>query len=107
MLTTAGERSSWAATLFWLDRWQARRAREGRDPVTVSQEIAAISPAVIARNHRVEEALAAAVDTGDLAPFDALLAAVTAPFADPQGRERYALPPPQGFTEDYRTFCGT
>jgi uncharacterized protein YdiU (UPF0061 family) len=91
----------------WLDRWRARLAHEERDPKAVAQGIAAISPAVIPRNHRVEEALSAAVETGDLAPFDALLAAVTDPFSDPQGREAYTLPPPQGFSEDYRTFCGT
>jgi len=96
-----------AGARSWLDRWRARLAREARDPQAVARGIAAVSPAVIPRNHLVEEALSAAVETGDPASFDALLVAVTEPFADPQGREGYALPPPQGFAEDYRTFCGT
>ena len=54
-----------------------------------------------------EEALAAAVDRGDLALFDALLAAVGDPFAEAAGRERFTFPPPQGFAEGFRTFCGT
>jgi uncharacterized protein YdiU (UPF0061 family) len=91
----------------WLDRWQARLAQEARDPLAVAQGMALVSPAVIPRNHRVEEALSAAVEGGDLGPFDALLAAVADPFADPQGREAYALPPPSGFSNHYRTFCGT
>ncbi len=91
----------------WLARWQARLAFEARDPEEAARGIEAASPAIIPRNHLVEHALSAAVESGDMAPFDALLAAVTDPFADPQGREGYALPPPQGFDEVYRTFCGT
>jgi serine/tyrosine/threonine adenylyltransferase len=91
----------------WLGLWQARLTAEARDPEQVAQEIEAVSPAVIPRNHLVEESLSAAVEIGDLAPFDALVAAVTDPFGSPQGRERFALPPPQGFGQGYRTFCGT
>jgi uncharacterized protein YdiU (UPF0061 family) len=58
----------------------------------------------IPRNQRVEEALAAASDRGDLAPFRALLAVVQHPFDDVPGQARYAQPDaPMG----YRTFCGT
>ncbi|MDX5351262.1 MAG: hypothetical protein LPJ95_11280, partial [Paracoccaceae bacterium] len=60
------------------------------------------NPAVIPRNHKVEEALTAAT-TGDMAPFHALLAAVQAPFVE---AEPYMLPPPAGFGQ-YVTFCGT
>ena len=63
------------------------------------------NPVYIPRNHLVEEALAAAVD-GDLEPFSQLLAAVTAPFEERPGLERYAAAAPEGFGP-YRTFCGT
>jgi uncharacterized protein YdiU (UPF0061 family) len=53
----------------------------------------------------VEEALAAATD-GDLDPLSLLLAAVTAPYAERPGLERYAEPAPDDFGA-YRTFCGT
>ncbi|KAF0116973.1 MAG: hypothetical protein FD150_63 [Rhodobacteraceae bacterium] len=80
----------------WLPRWRTR-AGEG-----IAQRIAEANPAVIPRNHRVEEALTAAT-TGDMAPFNALLAAIQSPFAE---AEPYMLPAPTGFG-DYVTFCGT
>ena len=39
-----------------------------------------VNPLVIPRNHRVEEALAAASDEGDLAPFERLLDALRQPY---------------------------
>lgn len=83
----------------WLPRWRARLR-----PDAVSQLLVA-NPAVIPRNHMVEQALTAATQ-GDLAPFQALLAAITDPYAPEAGREAFALPAPQGFG-DYVTFCGT
>ena len=80
----------------WLPRWQARLAPDA------AARIRAANPAVIARNHKVEEALAAAT-AGDMAPFDALVAAVSEPFVE---REAYMLPAPQGFGR-HVTFCGT
>ncbi|MFN3576531.1 MAG: protein adenylyltransferase SelO [Tabrizicola sp.] len=80
----------------WLRRWRAR-AGDG-----VEGRIALANPAVIPRNHKVEEALAAAT-AGDLAPFHALLAAIRQPFV---AAEPYILPAPTGFGP-YVTFCGT
>ncbi|MFZ1470506.1 MAG: hypothetical protein WAT09_16265, partial [Paracoccaceae bacterium] len=62
----------------------------------------AANPAVIPRNHQVEAALTAAT-AGDMAPFHALLAAVTQPCrADPA----YMQPAPAD-SGAYVTFCGT
>ncbi|MCX7634094.1 MAG: protein adenylyltransferase SelO family protein, partial [Turneriella sp.] len=73
-----------AARSAWLARWRARCAAEdGADAGASARRAAALrlaNPRVIARNHRVEEALAAATDAGDLAPFERLLAAVRRPF---------------------------
>ena len=80
----------------WLPRWQARLAPDA------AARMLAVNPAVIPRNHRVEEALTAATG-GDMAPFDALLHALREPFVE---RETYMLPPPSGFGP-YVTFCGT
>ena len=44
--------------------------------------------------------------TGDLDPLSRLLAAVTAPYDERPGLERYAEPAPEDFGA-YRTFCGT
>jgi len=60
---------------------------------------------VIPRNHRVEEALAAA-EAGDLAPFEGVLAAIRRPYEETPGNEPYRTGPPAG-CGPYRTFCGT
>ena len=88
-----------ALLLDWLPKWRARLA--GDAAVRMNR----VNPAIIARNHMVEAALAAATG-GDLAPFRALLAAIGDPFGDTAGREAYALPAPSGFGP-YKTFCGT
>ena len=64
-----------------------------------------VNPVYVPRNHLVEEALAAATD-GDLAPLERLLDAVSAPYDERPGLERYAEPAPPDFGS-YRTFCGT
>ena len=67
----------------------------------------AVNPNIIARNHRVEEALAAASDQGDLAPFQRLLDALTQPYDETAELAPYAEPAPVEVTGCYRTFCGT
>ena len=64
-----------------------------------------VNPVYIARNHLVEEALAAAT-AGDAGPFERLVAAIAAPFDERPGLERFAAPAPEDFGA-YRTFCGT
>ena len=96
-----------AAADGWLQRWRARGEGEGGDGAARAAAMRAVSPIVIPRNHLVEEALAAAVDHDDLAPFERLLDAVTQPFAARAGFERHAEPAPRELTAGYRTFCGT
>src|SRR3954468_12845861 len=81
----------------WLARWRAL----GPDADRMDR----VNPVYIPRNHLVEEALAAATD-GDLAPPERLLDAVTDPYDERPGLERYAAPAPEDFGA-YRTFCGT
>ena len=54
------------------------------------------NPWIIPRNHRVEEALAAASDGDDLGPFE-----------ESAGNASYAEPAAADVTAGYRTFCGT
>ena len=76
-------------------------------PAQRAQAMRRVNPRHVARNHRVEEALAAASDRGELGPFEALLQAVRRPYDDDPALDRYAEPAPAGYTERYRTFCGT
>jgi serine/tyrosine/threonine adenylyltransferase len=81
----------------WLPRWRALT------PDADAMDRA--NPVYIPRNHLVEEALAAAT-AGDVEPVERLMDAVTAPYDERRGLERYALPAPEDFGP-YRTFCGT
>jgi uncharacterized protein YdiU (UPF0061 family) len=87
----------------WAIGWRARLARE---PAGRGAAMRSVNPAYIPRNHLVEEALAAAVQHDDLAPFEALLAVLERPFEDQPGRERHALPP-RPEERVTATFCGT
>jgi len=94
-----------AALNAWLPRWQARLRRNPvGQPTDWARAMRRANPVYIPRNQRVEEALAAASDRGDLARFRALLAVVQRPFEDVPGQARYAQPDVQ---KGYRTFCGT
>ena len=86
-----------AAIDSWLERWRAL-APDG-------QAMDRVNPVYIPRNHLVEEALDAAVE-GNLDPLGRLLEAVTAPYDERPGLERYAGPAPEDFG-NYVTFCGT
>jgi len=66
-----------------------------------------VNPIVIPRNHRVEEALAAASNDADLDPLERLLAALRRPYDEIPEHARYGEPAPVEVTACYRTFCGT
>ncbi|MCV7408406.1 hypothetical protein AWC05_05115 [Mycobacterium florentinum] len=81
----------------WMSRWRAL----GPDAASMDRS----NPIYIPRNHLVEEALTAAT-AGDLGPVRQLLEAVSAPYDERPGFERYASPAPEDFGT-YQTFCGT
>ncbi len=99
-----------AALDAWLVRWQARCKRDTAAGGPGAQERAArmrrVSPWTIPRNHRVEEALAAATE-GDMLPFERLLAALRRPWDEAPELAPYAEPAPAAVTAGYQTFCGT
>ena len=95
-----------AAFESWLADWRARVENGPGTPAETASAMDSVNPVVIPRNHTVEAALDAAV-AGDAAPFEALLSAISAPYTETVGQEAFILPPPQAFTEGFRTFCGT
>ncbi len=90
----------------WTRRWRKRLQQEGADAEKTAQAMDRVNPIYIPRNHKVEEALDAAVDHEDLMPFTKLLAAVSCPFEEVDGNEAYANPPKVP-DPTYQTFCGT
>ncbi|MGE0767014.1 MAG: YdiU family protein [Hyphomicrobiaceae bacterium] len=90
----------------WASRWHARLEQEGGDATARRAAMRRTNPAFIPRNHRVEEAIAAAVRRDDFSAFEDLLAVLATPFDDQPGRERFAEPPkPEEVVQ--QTFCGT
>jgi len=89
----------------WFAAWQARFAEEPADPAARREAMDRVNPLYIPRNHQLDGALAAA-EAGDLAPFTAMLAAVSAPFQPQAGFEQFAAIPPQDASA-HVTFCGT
>ena len=69
-------------------------------------EMDRVNPIYIPRNSKVEEALAAAVDEGDLGPFLLLVEVVGHPYVERTEWADFASPSPPEYS-NYRTFCGT
>jgi len=86
----------------WQEKWRNRLNRGHQNPEHAAEIMKKHNPAVIPRNHRVEEALASA-EYGDLSVMQSLLDALRKPFED---SEVYSVLP-QDTSQEYRTFCGT
>jgi uncharacterized protein YdiU (UPF0061 family) len=90
----------------WLDSWRRRLASEDVAPDARGAAMRRANPAFIPRNHRVEEAIEAAVARADFGPFDTLVEVLARPWEDQAEHARLAEPPgPEQHA--YRTFCGT
>lgn len=86
----------------WDIQWRVRLSQEAGDPRAIMD---AANPAYIPRNHRIQEAIEAAVD-GDLAPFARLDAALANPFT--AHKDHRDLTHPADDENRVRlTFCGT
>lgn len=113
LATAAKEDNTTVSKLFddtefkaWLSKWRQRLSEDARSSETITAAMNRINPIYIPRNHLVEEALAAAENEGNYAPFEHLLEALADPFTKRDGFERYEAPAPADFAP-YRTFCGT
>ena len=91
-----------AAFDAWDQRWQARLKDESGDPAA---RMRAANPAIIPRNHRVEQMIQAAV-AGDMGPFERLMTALAHPYDDQPDAADLTRPPAPG-EEVQATFCGT
>ncbi|MCB1512164.1 MAG: YdiU family protein, partial [Hyphomicrobiaceae bacterium] len=93
------------AASAWLARWRGRLSTDPRPDGERHAAMQAVNPVYIPRNHRVEEALAAATE-GLMTPFETLLDVLSAPF---EAREKYLEfeNPPKPEEVVQQTFCGT
>lgn len=93
----------------WFSHWQARWLQEGQrhDSARTLERMRLANPAVIPRNHRVEEALTAAVEDRNLQRFHDCLRILADPYADALERSPFTAPGTPEHQRSYRTFCGT
>ncbi|APF28844.1 hypothetical protein NPD7_1869 [Clostridium sporogenes] len=90
----------------WYKLWQERLARQEESKLSSKQLMKSSNPSVIPRNHRVEEALEAAVKEGDYSVMDKLLDALSKPYDHSKEQDYYSkLLEPS--TCPYQTYCGT
>jgi len=90
----------------WAQGWHKRLEQEGVVAENTAQAMDRVNPIYIPRNHKVEEALAAASDEKDMTPFSKLLTVLCHPFDEVAGNETFAEPAP-ATNIPYQTFCGT
>ena len=90
----------------WAIQWRQRLKSEATQCQTRVAAMRKANPAYIPRNHRVEQALEAAVERNDFQPFEQLLEVVTHPWEDQPGFEQYAIPA-RPEEQVLQTFCGT
>jgi len=89
----------------WVLRWRARLDHETDDAIAIGERMHRANPAFIPRNHRIEEAIEAAV-SGELAPFERLVSVLARPYDDQPEHADLAIPPrPEQRVR--ATFCGT
>jgi uncharacterized protein YdiU (UPF0061 family) len=90
----------------WHELWQARLGRQQESKASSHQLMRNSNPALIPRNHRVEDAIEAAVNNGDYNVMERLLDVLSNPYAHSPEQAEYSTLPALS-TIPYRTFCGT
>ena len=89
----------------WYKKYQDRIKSQGKSKAEVFNLMKNSNPAVIPRNHRVEEALSAA-NNRDFSVMNNLLKALANPFEHSDFQKEYSKPAPKSQC-DYKTYCGT
>jgi uncharacterized protein YdiU (UPF0061 family) len=105
---TAARRQFAAPEAFdeWAALWRARLTQEPEHDAARAATMRRANPAFIPRNHRVENAIEAAVERQDFGPFEVLMQVLSRPFEDQPEAAAFAEPPPLN-QRVYQTFCGT
>jgi len=90
----------------WMTLWKERISQESISDEKIASSMNAVNPLYIPRNHKVEEALEAAVFKNDMTKFIELHSILKKPYKESNGYESYAMPDLKS-NGPYKTFCGT
>lgn len=92
--------------MAWMKRWEDRLSRQQESKEEAFELMKNSNPSIIPRNHRVEEALEAAVKLKDFSVMERLLHVLSNPYSYTKEQEEYTKLP-ETYACGYRTFCGT
>ena len=90
----------------WWQNWQERLGHSKKPLSDALDVMRANNPAIIPRNHKVEDALSAAETQGNFTKLHRLLQAIADPYSDHPDDEAFRAPP-KPEERVYQTFCGT
>jgi serine/tyrosine/threonine adenylyltransferase len=90
----------------WAARWSQRLELEQQTPEQIAAGLRDINPAVIPRNHRIEQAIQAASEGQDFSDFQRLNRILSSPFLVTDEDAQW-MGPPQPSEKVCKTFCGT
>lgn len=90
----------------WASRWSQRLEAEAQSPDKIAAFMQGINPAVIPRNHRIEQAIQAASERQDFSDFHRLNRVLAKPFQVSDEDARW-MGPPEPSEQVCTTFCGT
>jgi serine/tyrosine/threonine adenylyltransferase len=91
--------------IIWKEKWDNRLKLNNNTQEKYLKLMRSVNPMVIPRNHKVEEALAAAND-GNLEIMNKLLTVLEKPYTKQNDITDFQLPAPLS-NKNYQTFCGT
>lgn len=90
----------------WWKRWQHRLQQNSKPLKSSFCLMQASNPAIIPRNHKVEEALKVAEEHSDFSKLNKLLSVLADPYIVSPNHHEYQHPP-KPEERVYQTFCGT
>ena len=89
--------------LVWKNKWENRLKLNNNTKDKYLQLMHSVNPLVIARNHKVEEALEAA-NKNDITKINDLIKILKKPYNNQKNINEFQFPNPN---KEYQTFCGT
>lgn len=90
----------------WMTLWKERVSQESISDEKIASSMNAVNPLYIPRNHKVEEALEAAVFDNNMKPFLKLHDILKNPYVEIKEFHEYEKPV-KNSSMRYKTFCGT
>jgi len=101
---SVAKHNDWEA---WHSRWEERLHAQDADTKRAYELMRSSNPAIIPRNHIVEEVLEAAVKQGNYEQLEQFVEALQSPYAYTSEQQAYSEPPSEQVECGYQTYCGT